>query len=108
MPAMSGASVIAATTRQSGFAGRWAKPVCAGLTFAIAVVAAIELIANLAHVLPPGDSSLGMDFFFYRDVAARWLETGAYYLPHQLSGPYTATLMVDNLYPPTALLLFTA
>ena len=73
---MSGASVFATTTRGSGFAGRWAKPVCAGLAFAIAVVAAMELIANLSYVLPPGDSSLGMDFLFYRELAARWLETG--------------------------------
>jgi len=103
---MAGATMIAASGRDRGLARRWAKPIAAGLTVAILGVALLELAANLFHVLPPGDSFLGMDFVFYRDVAARWLETGAFYLPHQLSGPYTATLMVDNLYPPPALLLF--
>jgi hypothetical protein len=106
MPTMAGASMIATTRRDRGLAQRWAKPFAAGLTVAIVGVAILELAANISYVLPPGDSFLGMDFFFYMDVAARWLETGAFYLPHQLSGPYTATLMVDNLYPPTALLLF--
>jgi hypothetical protein len=43
---------------------------------------------------------------FYRGVGARWLADGAYYLPHQLAGPYDLELMRDVLYPPTALLLF--
>jgi hypothetical protein len=106
MPVMAGATMIAASGRDRGLAQRWAKPVAAGLTVAILGVALLELAANLTYVLPPGDSFLGMDFLFYRDVAARWFDTGAYYLPHQLAGPYTATLMVDNLYPPPALLLF--
>ena len=103
---MTGASLVAVPRRQSGLGRRWTRPLAAGLSFAVTAIAVLELAANLSHVLPPGDSFLGMDYVFYRDVAARWLETGAYYLPHQLSGPYTATLMVDNLYPPPALLLF--
>ena len=103
---MTGASLIAIPRRESGLGRRWMKPLATGLSIAVLGIAVLELVANLSHVLPPGDSFLGMDFLFYRDVAARWLETGAYYLPHQLSGPYTATLMVDNLYPPPALLLF--
>jgi hypothetical protein len=106
MPAMAGAMMIATTGRDRAVARRWIKPLSAGLTVAIVGVAVLELAANLSFVLPPGDSSLGMDFLFYKDLATRWLETGAFYLPHQLSGPYTATLMVDNLYPPSALLLF--
>ena len=85
---------------------RWAKPVCAGLALVFFVIAAAEFAVALSYVLPPGDSFLGMDLSFYREIAARWLETGVFYLPHQLSGPYTATLMVDTLYPPPALLLF--
>ena len=103
---MAGATIIAANSRDRGPAQRWAKPVAAGLTVAILGFALLELAVNLSYVLPPGASFLGMDFFFYRDVATRWLETGAYYLPHQLSGPYNVTLMVDNLYPPPALFLF--
>ena len=106
MSTMAGATSIATTRRDRGLAERWAKPLAAGLTVAIVLVALLELAASLSYVLPPGGSSLGMDFFFYMDLAGRWLETGAYYMPHQLSGPYTATLMVDNLYPPSALFLF--
>ena len=102
---MSWATMLA-EPREHAWVQRWARPLAAGLTVAVTVVALLELAANLWYVLPPGDSFLGMDYAFYRDVAHRWVETGAYYLPHQLSGPYTATLMVDNLYPPIALLLF--
>jgi hypothetical protein len=103
---MTGASMVAIPRRESGLGRRWTKPLAAGLSFALLGIAVVELAANLSYVLPPGDSYLGMDFLFYRDIAARWVETGAYYLPHQLAGPYPATLMVVNLYPPPALLLF--
>lgn len=49
---------------------------------------------------------IGMDYDFYRGVGARWLADGSYYWPHQLAGPYDVSLMVDVLYPPTALVLF--
>jgi hypothetical protein len=98
--------MVAIPRRESGLGRRWTKPLAAGLSIAVLGIAALELAANLSYVLPPGDSFLGMDFLFYRDIAARWVETGAYYLPHQLAGPYPATLMVVNLYPPPALLLF--
>jgi hypothetical protein len=48
---------------------------------------------------------LGMDYLFYRDLGAQWLETGQWYLPFQF-GPHEFTAMVDNVYPPTALVLF--
>ena len=50
--------------------------------------------------------SYGQDFLFYRDIGARWLAGGPYYLDRQLHGPYDLALMMDNLYPPTALVLF--
>jgi branched-subunit amino acid transport protein AzlD len=50
--------------------------------------------------------AFGYDFQYYREVGARWVADGAYYWPHQLAGPYEFTIMVDNLYPPLALLLF--
>lgn len=49
---------------------------------------------------------IGMDYDYYREVGARWLTDGSYYWPHQLAGPYDVRLMVDVLYPPTALVLF--
>ncbi|HET9490158.1 MAG TPA: hypothetical protein VFR64_10455, partial [Methylomirabilota bacterium] len=49
---------------------------------------------------------LGMDWEFSRQLGASWLVDGSYYRPHQLTGAYTFTTMVDNLYPPHALFLF--
>jgi len=46
------------------------------------------------------------DFWFYREVGARWLETGTLYLPDQLAAGHQVALMQDVLYPPTALYLF--
>lgn len=48
---------------------------------------------------------LGMDYMFYRDVGARWLHDGSWYLPFQFA-PHEFTNMVSNVYPPTALFLF--
>jgi hypothetical protein len=77
-----------------------------GITIAILIVASVELAVASSYVLPPGGSSIGMDYAFYRDLGQRWVDTGQFYLPRQLEGPYEATLMVDNLYPPSALFLF--
>jgi hypothetical protein len=48
----------------------------------------------------------GADHGFYVGVARRWLDTGQFYLSHQLTGPYEAMTAVDTLYPPIALYLF--
>jgi hypothetical protein len=70
----------------------------------LAVFGTYEAIVLIGVIGP----QLGEDFLFYRAIGERWLETGAYYLPHQLAGPYSVTLQVDNLYPPHALALFLA
>ena len=43
-----------------------------------------------------------------RGRGARWVDTGIFYLPHQLTltGPYEARTAFDVLYPPIALYLF--
>jgi hypothetical protein len=63
---------------------------------------------EFAQLYPYIDSqnAVGTDHTFYREVGQRWLDTGVYYLPHQLAGPYTVQPDVDVLYPPLALLLF--
>jgi len=71
--------------------------VTGGLLATFAAMSAVA-IASAGHI--------GMDYGFYRDVGARWLADGTYYLPHQLAGPYDLELMRDVLYPPTGLLLF--
>jgi hypothetical protein len=75
----------------------------------IGVIAAGALLATVAvesarSIWAAGQ--LGMDFGFYREVGARFLADGSYYLAHQLAGPYGVSLMVDVLYPPLALLVF--
>jgi hypothetical protein len=75
-----------------------ARAVVFGIVAGLAVMSVLVSIGSR--------SDLFIDYVFYRDVGARWLEDGTYYLPHQLAGPYEVTLMVDVLYPPAALLLF--
>jgi hypothetical protein len=74
-----------------------------GAVFAVVGGLAVMAII-LSWMIRGGD--LAIDYVFYRDVGARFLEDGTYYLPHQLAGPYPVTLMVDVLYPPAALVLF--
>jgi hypothetical protein len=66
----------------------------------------LALVVGVAVQTGLEDPKVGIDFLFYREAGLRWLETGEFYLPGQLSGEYQLKLMVDVLYPPTALLLF--
>lgn len=76
-------------------------------TAVVAVLVAIEAVVLVVAIIVPSPYwALGMDFFFYREVGARFLAGEGYYLAHQLAGPYDVTLMVDVLYPPLALFLF--
>jgi hypothetical protein len=69
------------------------------------VVLAIEVVWIVLFVVPL-NWKLGQDYVYYRDVGQRFIDSGSYYLPRQLNGPYVVALMVDVLYPPVALLLF--
>jgi len=74
------------------------------VTGVILVIAAWEAIFLWRYV---GDQhALGTDFVFYRGIGQRWLDTGTFYLPRQLAGPYVVAADMDVLYPPIALLLF--
>jgi hypothetical protein len=76
-------------------------------TGVVAILVAIETVAiAVLYIGPSPYLHLGMDWEFYRDLGARWLANGSYYQLHQLTGPYVFTTMVDNMYPPHALLLF--
>jgi hypothetical protein len=65
---------------------------------------------ELSYLVPyiAGQEALGTDLAFYRSIGQRWLETGEFYLPRQLAGPYTVETNVDVLYPPTAIPFFVA
>ena len=68
-------------------------------------VLVIEIVLIVVFVVPI-NWKLGQDYVYYRDVGARFVDSGSYYLDRQLHGPYVVALMVDVLYPPVALLLF--
>jgi hypothetical protein len=50
--------------------------------------------------------TLGIDYDFFMRAARRFVDGQGFYLAHQLAGPYTMTIGIDTLYPPTALFLF--
>ena len=68
----------------------------------------VVFVLELAYLFPyiASQDAVGTDHTFYRMVGQRWLDTGVYYLPRQLAGPYVVQPDVDVLYPPLALLLF--
>ena len=84
---------------------RWGRVLALGATGFFLVMAVWEV----PRLVGP-DRLVGWlpfsDFAFYRSAAQHWLETGHFYLPDQLNGPYVVILDKHVLYPPPALLLF--
>jgi len=80
--------------------GRFAAAVVAGV---ILVVAGYELAIVVPRAVSLGEP-LGVDFHQYLEHARRFLESGSFYLEHQLHGPYAIELG-DPLYPPVILYL---
>lgn len=77
---------------------------------AVALLFLALLVQDLASVAARWSevgAGVGVDFYFYRDAAARWIDGGPFYLDFQLAGPYVVWGLPATLYPPTALLLFT-
>jgi hypothetical protein len=73
----------------------------------VATLVVVEAIAIAVLVIAPGPYwQFGMDYEFYRGLGVNWLDDGSFYQTHQLTSPYTIKTMVDNVYPPHALLLF--
>lgn len=72
-----------------------------GVIVALLVGECLTIVNNPARLafVPGGDYTL------YRGAAAGWLHGRPFYLPDQLSGPYSL-VNGDRLYPPPTLLLF--
>lgn len=83
------------------WSARWLVVALAGLWLAV-------FVWYIQFALVPGGHEVGMDFLFYRGLGERWLADGTWYTPRQLAGPHEPLLMVDNLYPPSALPLIVA
>jgi len=75
-----------------------------GLTGALVVLGILELAYLVPYIA--SQAALGTDHTFYRMIGERWLDTGEFYLPRQLAGPYILETNVDVLYPPTAIPFF--
>jgi hypothetical protein len=84
-------------------AGRLTRIVALGSTAVIMTVAVASWLVDWDLVV----AQWGSDRDFFVSTASRWLATGQFYHPRQLSGPYDVVINVDTLYPPSALLLFT-
>ena len=70
------------------------------------LVGAWELLILVPYV--GAQHALGTDHGFFRKIGEHWLDTGQFYLPRQLAGPYIVETDVDVLYPPTAIPFFAA
>ena len=81
----------------------------ANATFpAITIVIALAAAAEIAYLVPymASQEAIGADYRFFMEITRNWVDTGEFYLPHQLAGPYQVQTLVDVLYPPFALYLF--
>ncbi len=96
--------------RQDGLVerGRAGLPALGYRRLAILVTAGQlgAIAVSWASVLPEILNQWGEDYQWFVDMTRRWVETGIFYNPHQLAGPYEAGSGVDMLYPPVALFLF--
>ena len=96
-PASAPDSPMVATARRWGNRDRFC--------FAIAGIAIVLAAIECAHFIQVWDGHLQGDWEIYRNATQRWMETGSYFLPSQLTGPYQLAYG-DVLYPPCALALF--
>jgi hypothetical protein len=83
-----------------------------GRTFGLVLTGllVVAIAWELAFLWPyiDGQHALGTDHAYYREIGQRWLDTGQFYLPRQLAGPYIVEADVDVLYPPIAIPFFVA
>jgi hypothetical protein len=70
----------------------------------VIAVMAVAVWVQLFSFISSRPGGLGVDYLQYMGHATRWLQTGEFYLPHQLAGPGPVE-DGDPLYPPTILWL---
>jgi len=76
------------------------------LSLALTVAILLAQVPTLLQVIamPDWNGYGAADYELYMNAARTWLETGVFYHPHQLAGPYRV-IMGDVLYPPVVLWL---
>lgn len=74
----------------------------------LSVALMVAAVVEIAYLVPymASQEAIGADYRFFVDITRNWVDTGEFYLPHQLAGPYQVQTLVDVLYPPIALYLF--
>ena len=70
-----------------------------------AALLALLVVESVVRLPVYGSVWIGHDYTLYMDATRRWLETGQFYHPYQVAGPYAITAL-EVLYPPVALWLF--
>ena len=94
-------------TRPAGFPAMRPEPrlLAFGLTIALLGIAVAESVIMIRGISAVGE--LGIDFMAYRHMGERWLATGQFYWPEQLTGAlYPNIIGRTVLYPPSTLLFF--
>lgn len=74
-------------------------------TIALLVYAIAELWIRTTPMRAGRFGAVGIDINQYLAYTHRWLETGQWYDPRQLAGPYIVEGITGNVYPPTLLYL---
>lgn len=92
-----------------GLAGRTKAAAPVGTAVVSALLALVILLAQVPTLLqviamPDWNGYGAADYELYMNAAQTWLDTGVFYHPHQLAGPYHI-VMGDVLYPPVILWL---
>jgi hypothetical protein len=75
-----------------------------GLAIFVSLLLFLPVLPTYLELARLGWPRLGIDYGMYIEAAKRWLIGEAFYLPHQLAGPYQVAHL-DVLYPPPVLAL---
>jgi hypothetical protein len=68
-------------------------------------IAFVEALFVIGAVTGDWSEAIGSDLHLYLGYTNAWLDTGAWYRPEQLVGPYSVEDLSANVYPPTLLYL---
>lgn len=95
-----------ALPRQPGWAAgvRWNRVFSIVAAVGVALVV-VRAVAYYAVMIVPSPDALGVDYRLYVGAAQRWLDSGMFYDPGQLGGPYHVHSLPAILYPPVILLM---
>ncbi len=85
----------------------WRRGVRSGHAFRLVATGSVALVVLRAVIyylrIPDSAGSVGVDFRLYVGAASRWLQTGVFYEPAQVAGPYHVHSLPAILYPPVIL-----